>query len=183
MTASASNGEQKVRVGIIGTGGIAQGHVRRLSANPNVEITALCDIVPTQMTKTVERNPQVATPSSSTTISTLSAPGLVDAVNICTPHTTHFEQTMNCLDKGLHVFSEKPMVCTVSDAHQVLKKIDESGKVFVLNYQRHYQPEFLYIKHAIASGEYGPGAVRAGLAGAGVAQSAARATPGGTIRP
>ena len=165
MTATASNGEQKVRVGIIGTGGIAQGHVRRLSAHPNVEITALCDIVPTQMTKTVERNPQVAEAKQFDNYTDLINSGLVDAVNICTPHTTHFEQTMNSLDKGLHVLSEKPMVCTVSDAHQVLKKIDESGKVFVLNYQRHYQPEFLYIKQAIDSGKYGPVQFVQGLQG------------------
>ena len=49
-----------VRVGIIGTGGIAQGHVRRLLANPDAEVSALCDIRPEAMAKTVERNPTVA---------------------------------------------------------------------------------------------------------------------------
>ena len=165
-----------MRVGIIGTGGIAQGHVRRLSAHPDVEITALCDIVPTQMTKTVERNPQVRGAKQFTDYKELIGSGLVDAVNIDTPHTTHFEQIMNSLDKGLHVLSEKPMVCKVSDAHEVLKKIDESGKVFVLNYQRHYQPEFLYIKRRDRVRQVRAGAVRAGLAGAGVAEGRARAT-------
>ncbi len=155
MTATTNDGEQKVRVGIIGTGGIAQGHVRRLSAHPNVEITALCDIVPGQMAKTVERNPQVGSARQFTDYQEMLDSGLVDAVNIDTPHTTHFEQIMNSLDKGMHVLSEKPMVCEVRQAHDVLKKIDQSGKVFVLNYQRHYQPEFLYMRDEIASGKYG----------------------------
>ena len=34
----------KVRVGIIGTGGMAQGHIKRLLQNPDAEVTALCDI-------------------------------------------------------------------------------------------------------------------------------------------
>jgi len=145
----------KVRVGIIGTGGIAQGHVRRLLANPNAQITALCDIRPEAMAKTVERNPALEGVSQFTDFREMIAAGNLDAVEICTPHTTHYEQTMESLDKGLHVLSEKPMVCTVAHAHDVLKKIDSSGKVFVLNYQRHYQPEFLYIRDKIASGEYG----------------------------
>ena len=163
---TATNGsEQKVRIGIIGTGGISQGHVKRLSALPNVEITALCDIVPAQMDKTVERNPQVANAKRFTNYEELISSGLVDAVNIDTPHTIHFEQIMNSLDKGLHVLTEKPMVCTVAHAHEVLKKIDASGKVFVLNYQRHFQPEFLYIKNKIESGEFGPVQFVQGLQG------------------
>ena len=145
----------KVRVGIIGTGGIAQGHVRRLLANPGAEITALCDIRPEAMARTVERNPDVKDVPQFTDFREMIAARNLDAVEICTPHTTHYEQTMECLGKGLHVLSEKPMVCTVAHAHDVLKQIDASGKVFVLNYQRHYQPEFLYIRDKIASGEFG----------------------------
>ncbi len=145
----------KVRVGIIGTGGIAQGHVRRLLANPDAEITALCDIRPEALANTVERNPSLKDVPQYSNFKDMIAAGNLDAVQVCTPHTTHYEQTMECLGRGLHVLSEKPMVCTVAHAHDVLKKIDESGKVFVLNYQRHYQPEFLYIRDKIASGEFG----------------------------
>ncbi len=145
----------KIRVGIIGTGGIAQGHVRRLLANPNAEITALCDIRPEAMANTVERNPAVKDAPQYSDFRDMIAGGNLDGVQVCTPHTTHYEQTMESLDKGLHVLSEKPMVCTVAHAHDVLKKIDATGKVFVLNYQRHYQPEFLYIRDRIASGEFG----------------------------
>lgn len=145
----------KVRVGIIGTGGIAQGHVKRLLANPDAEITALCDIRLEALTKTVERNPDVKGVPQFTDFREMIAAGNLDAVEVCTPHTTHYEQTMESLGSGLHVLSEKPMVCTVAHAHDVIKKIDAAGRVFVLNYQRHYQPEFLYIRDRIASGEYG----------------------------
>ncbi len=145
----------KVRVGIIGTGGIAQGHIKRLLANPDAEITGLCDIRPEALAKTVERNPAVKGAAQFADFRAMISAGNLDAVEICTPHTTHYEQTMECLDRGLHVLSEKPMVCTVANAHDVLKKIDATGKVFVLNYQRHYQPEFLYIRDKIESGEYG----------------------------
>jgi len=155
MTSTSVEEVQKVRVGIIGTGGIAQGHIRRLTAHEHAEITAICDIVPEQMEKTVARHPHLAEVPRFTRYEDMIGSGLVDAVNIDTPHTTHFEQIMNSLDHGLHVLSEKPMVCKVQDAHAVIRRVEETGKVFVLNYQRHYQPEFLYIRDAIKAGTYG----------------------------
>src|SRR2546423_704614 len=112
----------KGRVGIIGTGGIAQGHIRRLLANPDAEITALCDIRPEALTKTVERNPAMEGVPQFLDFRDMLTAGNLDAVEVCTPHTTHYEQTMESLGRGLHVLSEKPMVCTVAHAHDVLKK-------------------------------------------------------------
>lgn len=155
MADTTTDATPRVRVGIIGTGGIAQGHIKRVSDHPHAEITAICDTVPEQMTKTVARHPHLAEVPQFTNYEDLIKSGLVDAVQICTPHTTHFEQIMNSLDHGLHVLSEKPMVCKVADAHAVIKRIEETGKVFVLNYQRHYLPEFLYIRDAIKAGTYG----------------------------
>lgn len=146
----------KVRVGVIGTGGMAQGHIQRLLANPEAEIVALCDIRPVALENTVKRYPALDGVPQFPDFREMIAAGGLDAVEIVTPHTTHYEQIMYSLDKGLHVFCEKPMTCTVEHAHKVIAKIRETGKVFVLGYQRHYQPEFLYMRNAIASGEIGP---------------------------
>jgi predicted dehydrogenase len=145
----------KVRVGIIGTGGIAQGHIERLTKNPHSEVTALCDIRQEALDKTAARHETVKNAPQFHDYKEMIASGLVDAVHVDTPHTLHYEMIMHALDHGMHVISEKPMVCKVAHAHDVLKKIDATGKVFVLNYQRHYQPEFLYIKEAIAEERYG----------------------------
>jgi predicted dehydrogenase len=147
---------EKVRVGIIGTGGIAQGHIQRLLAHPAAEITALCDTSSESLAHTVERYPQLKGVATFQDYKELIRSGLVDAVNINTPHTAHFEQIMAALEAGLHVLTEKPMVCTVEHAHQVLKQVEKSGKVLVVSYQRHYMSEFLYIRDQIAAGRYGP---------------------------
>lgn len=144
-----------VRVGIIGTGGMAQGHISRLLQNPEARITALCDIRDVALEKTVERHPALKETPQFKDFREMIAGAELDAVHIDTPHTLHYEQIMTSLDHGLHVLSEKPMVCTVAHALDVLKKVEETGKVFVLGYQRHYQPEFLYIRDAIGSGLIG----------------------------
>jgi predicted dehydrogenase len=145
----------KVRVGIIGTGGIAQGHIRRLLANPEASITALCDIRDAAFDSTLKNFPELKDVPQFKEYKELIASGLVDAVHIDTPHTLHHEMIMNSLDKGLHIYGEKPLVCTVAHAKEVLQKLEETGKVLVLGYQRHYQSEFLYIQEKIASGAYG----------------------------
>lgn len=145
----------KVRVGIIGTGGMAQGHIKRLLQNPDAEIAALCDIRDIALANTVERFPELKDKPQFKDFRDMIGSVALDAVHIDTPHTIHYEQIMASLDKGLHVFCEKPMTCTVEHAHNVLNKLKETGKIFVLGYQRHYQPEFLYIRDAIASGKYG----------------------------
>ena len=146
---------EKIRVGVIGTGGMAQGHIQRLLEKPESEITAICDINPDALKRSLERHPGLADAKQFSDYKDLIASGLVDAVQIITPHTLHYQMIMDSLDAGLHVFSEKPMVCSAEHARAVLNKVEQSGKVFVLGYQRSYLPKYVYIKEKIASGEMG----------------------------
>ncbi len=144
-----------IRVGVIGTGGMAQGHIQRLLEKPESEITAICDINPDALKRSVERHPGLETAKQFSDYKELLASGLVDAVQIITPHTLHYQMILDSLDAGMDVFSEKPMVCNAQHAHAVIEKIKETGKVFVLGYQRSYLPNYLYIQSKIASGEMG----------------------------
>jgi predicted dehydrogenase len=53
------------------------------------------------------------------------------------------------------VLSEKPMVCTVADAHQLIKTIERTGKTFGISYQRHSEPGWRWIKQQIDTGAVG----------------------------
>lgn len=146
----------KIRVGMIGLGGIAQGHVERLSKLPEVQIVALADTSAESIERTKSRNAEhTADAKTYEDYTQLLDETKPDAVVICTPHTQHFKQAMDSLDAGAHVLIEKPMVNRVVDAHALIKRIHEVGKVVGLAYQRHSQAEFRYIKEKIASGEYG----------------------------
>lgn len=79
----------------------------------------------------------------------------LDAVNIVTPHTLHYEQAMSCLERDLHVFLEKPLVTDVHDAQTLVEKADESELVLVVGYQRHYHPVYERIKEVVDSGRIG----------------------------
>jgi predicted dehydrogenase len=79
----------------------------------------------------------------------------LDAVNIVTPHTLHYEQAMACLERDLHVFLEKPLVTDVDDAQALVEKSEERELVLVVGYQRHFHPVYEQIKEIVDSGRLG----------------------------
>lgn len=145
----------KIRVGLVGIGGMCHGHIRGMMDSPDADVVALCDIVPSQLDKAFERVPElVGTPTYPDYKKMLAAGGM-DAIVICTPHTCHFDQIMDSLDAGLHVLTEKPMVCTTTHAHAVIEKAKATGKVLQIGYQRHFQPPYRYIRKMVQDGVLG----------------------------
>lgn len=145
----------KIRVGIIGVGGIAHGHIKRFLESPDAEIVGLVDPDSKRLEIARERIPEIAgIPTYSDYNDMISRDGL-DAVQINSPHTVHYEQIMDSLDKGLHVLTEKPMVCTTPHAKNIIKKRDETGKVVMISYQRHFQPQYRYIRQVVQEGGIG----------------------------
>jgi len=146
----------RLKMGIIGTGGMAQGHIEKLLAMPEVALTAFVDISPHSLERTrTKHGDAVAGVPTFADYKEMLAETNPDAVLIATPHTLHFPMAMDSLDAGCHVLLEKPMVNKVSEAHALLLKIDETKKIVGLGYQRHALPHFRYIKDKIASGEFG----------------------------
>ncbi|SFS68068.1 Gfo/Idh/MocA family protein [Paenibacillus sp. BC26] len=143
-----------IRVGMIGTGGIAGWHARQLSELPEVQITALADPNAAGRAQFAAQNQLGDIPAFAEYSEMLNEVEL-DAVVICSPHTLHFEQASAVLRKGLHVLIEKPMTCSSEEAKTLIELAEEAGKIMQVSYQRHFQPEFLYIRDAIARGEIG----------------------------
>lgn len=146
----------RIRMGFIGCGGNASGHVGRCLEMPaEVEVVGLCDPSATSLDRLRERHAAVAEVPSFGDYRDLLAQVPMDAVQISTPHTLHFEQIMAALDRGLHVLCEKPMVCTVAHARQVIARAEAVGRILMVAYQRHLMPQFRYIRNQIMAGELG----------------------------
>jgi predicted dehydrogenase len=79
----------------------------------------------------------------------------LDAVEISTPHTLHYEQIMAALDRDLNILCEKPMVCTTQEAEDVIARLDGMDVVFGIAYQRHTQAPYRYCREQIQSGAVG----------------------------
>ena len=144
-----------IRVAFIGCGGNSRGHGRSVSAIEGTEIVGLVDVNQVAIDafqEAVDLDNQVPTFADHQQMLAEVKP---DAVVISTPHTLHFSQIMDSLEAGCHVHTEKPMVCTVDHAKQVIAKVEETGKHLMIGYQRHLQPAYMYCRQVVQSGELG----------------------------
>ncbi|WP_163537546.1 Gfo/Idh/MocA family oxidoreductase [Gracilibacillus sp. YIM 98692] len=145
---------EKVRIGIIGTGGIAHLHVKHLKELVDVDIVSVAD--PSENNRhAILSKFQLEDVKQYSNHKGMLAAIKLDAVIICSPHTLHFEQAMDAMNNGCHVLIEKPMACSEEEAQQLMKAADRLGKVLQVSYQRHFDPEFLFIRNAIANGKLG----------------------------
>lgn len=143
----------QIRIGFIGTGGNARSHIASMARTEGVEIAAFADPSEQSLKVALERLGRPV-PTFADHRQMLAAIPL-DGVVISTPHTLHYQQVMECLDRGLHVEVEKPMACTSADARAIITKQQETGKVVLIGYQRHYEPRFRWARDRIREGAIG----------------------------
>jgi predicted dehydrogenase len=62
----------------------------------------------------------------------------LDAIVICSPAQTHAQAALAALDRGLHVFVEKPMCITLADADRIVEAQRRSGKVVQVGYMKRF---------------------------------------------
>src|SRR5690625_3207362 len=143
---------RKLKMGIIGVGGIAQDrHIPAYQAlSDKVEITAIQDL---KITKAKEVAKKFNIPYVFSNYEELFA--AVDAVTICTPNKFHAEISIAALEAGVHVLCEKPMAMTVTECETMLAASKKSGKLLSVAYHYRYTEAAKVAKAAVKSGEVG----------------------------
>ena len=142
---------QKVRMGVIGLGGMGQGHINRIKEIPETELTAVSD-VDCKTTKKISREYKVP---GFTDYEKLLKSNLVDAVLIATPHYFHPEIGIAAMERNLHCLSEKPIAVSVAAADKFLQAAKRSGIVFAVMHQKRTLPEIRLARKLIKSGRLG----------------------------
>ena len=148
---------KRIRVGLVGCGGIARGHARALLEQREVNVTAICDPIKSHIAAYQREifKPAGQEPKAYSSFARMLTGGRLDAVVLCTPHTLHHEQIMSALDRGLHVLVEKPMVTDSGHSREVVRKAQSTHLVVAIAFQGSCSPEFAYIQNAIRRGVLG----------------------------
>lgn len=145
----------KVRIGFIGAGNIARGHAMRLHESGLAQVVSLADPSEQSLAKLLAARPELAEVPTFSDYREMLEKVELDAVEILSPHCFHPQQILDSLDAGKHVLCEKPLTSTVSEAHQVLARRDQTGKVLMISYQRHYVPAYRYMREMAVGGKLG----------------------------
>jgi len=147
--------KSKLRVGIIGCGGIAEGkHLPSLTRLKDVELVSFCDIIKERADKAAA---QYGVKGSTVYLDyekMLSKENL-DVVHVLTPNNLHSPMTVAALEAGAHVMCEKPMAKTAEEARAMLAAAQKTGKKLTIGYQTRQAAEMQYAKKICERGELG----------------------------
>ncbi|MBE6588512.1 MAG: Gfo/Idh/MocA family oxidoreductase [Ruminococcaceae bacterium] len=145
----------KVRVGIIGCGGIANGkHLPGLKSVPEVEMVAFCDII-VERAEAACKAYGTADAKFYENYKDLLADESIDVVHVCTPNISHSFITVDALEAGKHVMCEKPMAINSEEALKMLEAAKRTGKKLSIGYQNRQRPDSLYLKDICDRGDLG----------------------------
>lgn len=145
--------DRKLRIGIIGTGGIAGSHIASYKKQPDVEVVAGADLIPGKAEKFFKDNGVEA--KAFTDYKEMIDTMNLDAVSVCTYNRTHAECTIYALEHGLPVLLEKPMTVTLEEAVAIREAEKKSGKIVSVGFQPRFDANMQMIKKIVQSGELG----------------------------
>ncbi|MBI4543750.1 MAG: Gfo/Idh/MocA family oxidoreductase [Gemmatimonadetes bacterium] len=144
---------EKFRVGVLGTGAIAQVvHLPTLAQLPGVRVAAVCDADEAKaeaiaarfgVEKVCRADEQVFTAAD------------VDAVIICSPSHLHEPQAIAALEAGKHVLVEKPLALDAAGAERVVKAAERTGRALMVAMNNRYRPDAAALKPFARGGELG----------------------------
>ena len=123
-----------VRIGFVGSGGIAGAHMHQLATLRNAKLVGFCDIDATRAGKAAENYGGTAYTSHEEMYEEED----LDAIYICIPPSAHTDQELLAIQRGLGVFVEKPIASTMAKAEQIAQALDDKGVVNSVGYHWRY---------------------------------------------
>jgi predicted dehydrogenase len=143
----------KVRIGIIGSGGIANAHARAYKQMKDVEIVAVADIVPGRAAEFIESAGFAGAQPFESHQKLLELD--LDGVSVCTPNIAHHTTSVDALNAGKHVLTEKPTAVTLEQAYDMVQAAKKAEKILTVGFQPRYDPNHKEIKRIVQSGILG----------------------------
>jgi len=118
----------KLKVAIIGVGGIAQTHIPGWNASEHAELIAGCDVDAAVLQKWGQTH---GITRLTTDPADLFRDPDIDIIDICAPNMVHAPLAIAALDAGKHVICEKPLAPTPADVRAMIAARDRSGKLLM----------------------------------------------------
>jgi myo-inositol 2-dehydrogenase/D-chiro-inositol 1-dehydrogenase len=145
--------EKQVGLGLIGAGAIGRVHASNIhSGIGGARLVAIADVDEKAARNVAELSGNAKTYSD---YADLIADPEVDGVVVCTPPFLKLDITRKAAKAGKHVFCEKPVAITMSEANELVSIVRGSGIRFQVGYQRRFDPSYMKARNAVETGQLG----------------------------
>lgn len=143
----------KIRVGIIGAGNIAQSaHIPAYLAQHDVELFAVYDIKHSRAKEVAQK---YGFKHAATSLEELVGMEELDAVSVCTWNNGHAEAVIAAANAGKHILCEKPMAMTVAEAETMAEAVRKNRVTFMMGFVSRFRAESQVIKELADAGKFG----------------------------
>ena len=143
---------KKVRIGFVGTGGIAAFQARILQKMEGVQVIAGADVSEKALSKFVD---EFHIAHSFDDYNEMLQLKEIDAVSVCTPNYLHKDPAIAALKAGKHTLVEKPMAMNAREAQAMVDAARASKRKLVIGFQYRYSPPAQVIKRYVNEGNFG----------------------------
>ena len=145
-----------MRYALIGCGRIATNHMKA-AVNNQLEISAVCDVVPEHMEVLLAKHELQNDMSilRYTDYRSMIQEVKPDLVSIATESGIHAEIALFCIDHGVHVIIEKPMAMSISDANEIIRRSEEKHVKVSACHQNRFNIAVQEMRHALETGRFG----------------------------
>jgi len=136
-----------VKIGLIGAGAMGRRHLATLARDERVTVVGVADVV--------EEAARAAADEAGTA-ACRDLGGLValgaEAVFVTLPNVHHGRVVLEALDRGLHVFSEKPMATTLEEGRAIVDRVRRGRRTYQMGFNRRWAPAYRYLRGQIDAG-------------------------------
>ena len=145
-----------MKYALIGCGRISINHIKA-AVNNQLEIAAVCDVVPGHMEVLLAKHELQNDMSilRYTDYRSMIQEVKPDLVSIATESGIHAEIALFCIDHGVHVIIEKPMAMSISDANEIIRHSEEKHVKVSACHQNRFNIAVQEMRHALEAGRFG----------------------------
>lgn len=142
---------QMLNVAVIGVGSMGRNHARVFATMPNVNLVAVADVDPTALYKvarTYRARPY-------TDYRAMLDQEAMDLVSLVVPTALHHPMAKEVIERGIHVFIEKPFTLCVAEGKELIAAASEKGIKLAVGHIERFNPAVAEMKRHLEHGQLG----------------------------
>lgn len=141
-----------LKVGVIGCGKMADNHFYQIKNIPICRLAGVCD-----SERLMAR--QAAVRSGINTyyddVDVFLDAVRPDVVHITTPPQSHYELAMKCIERGVHIYVEKPFAMDFQETDEVLRAASLKGLKVTVGHNAQFSPAMIHMRNKVGCGYLG----------------------------
>ena len=145
-----------MRYALIGCGRISTNHIKAV-LNNNLELVAVCDIVPEHMEELLAKHglENNNTIKRYTDYQQMISENEIELISIATESGLHAQIALECIDKGINLIIEKPMAMSMADANEIIARSEMKGVKVAACHQNRFNIAVQKMRKALEDGRFG----------------------------